>query len=274
MRHLGILTLAFLFGCSVPAVAPEEGIDSRIFPHPADFGEAGQHGQAYVGEYATTCAACHDPRGVDDLEFPAGAPGCNSCHSGYPHPWDWLGGHGASWLDEEAQPTCAPCHGEDLSGGTSEVACDSCHASWPHPTDWDAPSGHGVWVGSRGTVDACVSCHATEAQEEDATVPGCGDCHVGYPHGEDWATADGHGAAWQGDDDCGTCHGPANGGGIWAPACATCHATYPHAEGWLSEHPASVTPAGEAQCSLCHEAGLPPPDLPVSCAATCHGAAL
>ena len=274
MRRLYIAAIAALTGCSVPAVTPDEGIEDELFPHALDFGEPGQHGQAYLGEYATACAGCHDAEAADDAETLQGAAGCRSCHAGYPHLPGWLEAHGASWADPETGSTCAACHGEDLSGGASSVACDSCHASWPHPAQWDVATGHGAFLGTRGTLDSCLSCHVTEALGETAETPGCGDCHADYPHVEDWATRDLHGAAWQSEDECGTCHGPAGEGGAWAPACATCHATYPHAEGWITGHPASVAPAGEAQCALCHEPGVQPPDLPVSCAAVCHGAAL
>jgi hypothetical protein len=268
MRHAALLALLLLGACSVPRTVPDGANEGAIFPHPEGFDGSGEHGQRFLGEDAARCVLCHDPDGGDV----SGAPGCRTCHASFPHGADWLGEHGPAWQDLDTRSDCAPCHGEQLDGGNAGVACDSCHAAWPHPAGWRGGSTHAAFVGERGTVDACLGCHEAEALGADAEPPGCGDCHALYPHPEGWSAGAEHGATWI-DGDCGTCHGREQQGGALAPACASCHPAYPHPEGWRAEHPAHVAPAGAGPCLLCHDPGDGPDDLPVSCAATCHGVA-
>ncbi len=261
-----LLASLLLCACSVPAVSPDGAKEAAIFPHPEGFAEAGQHGQSSLGEDALACPLCHEPEGS---EAP-GATGCRSCHAQYPHGIDWLDLHGAAWQDLDTRSTCAPCHGEQLAGGASDVACDSCHAAWPHPVGWRVGAAHAAFLAERGTLDACLACH--EVTPAEGELPGCGDCHIDYPHAEGWVSGAEHGAAWL-DESCGTCHGDANQGGVLAPACANCHAAYPHGSDWLADHPAAVSPVGAEACMACHEPGDGADDLPISCAATCHGVA-
>ncbi len=267
MRLL-LALVALLCGCSVPAVTPDGANEDALFPHAEGFGDAGQHGQEYLGEHAGSCVRCHD---LSAGAQPGGADGCHTCHADFPHGEQWLQAHGGSWLDLDRRSTCASCHGEDLAGGAADVACDSCHAAWPHPVGWRFGDVHAAFLAARGTVDSCLGCHAAESVGT-SDVPGCGDCHGLYPHTQGWSQGDVHGAAWV-DGACGTCHGEIGGGGTWAPSCSTCHPAYPHGAAWRLEHPASVWPAGEAACLLCHEPGDGSDVLPVSCASACHGSA-
>ncbi len=268
MRLLTLFAALSLTACSVPAVEPDGPIENELFPHEDGFGEAGQHGQLYLGDDAEVCVACHDPSSTSE----SGAAGCQACHTDYPHATDFLDGHGPLWHDLEVRSTCASCHGDDLAGGDSGVACDSCHASWPHPAGWRVGVTHAAFLADRDTLDACLGCHLTEPQGEDATTPGCGDCHADYPHADGWSAGDVHGEAYA-DAGCGTCHGDGSGGGAWAPSCGSCHPAYPHAADWRVEHPVAVDPTGEAPCLLCHEAGDGAGDVPVTCGATCHASA-
>jgi len=91
---------------------------------------------------------------------------------------------------------CATCHGEDFSGGESNVSCYSCHAAYPHPDQFKFPSQanfHGKTVAQVANWDLseCQSCHGADYAGAGLAEKNCRTCHT----------------APDGPEDCQTCHG-------------------------------------------------------------------
>ena len=77
--------------------------------------------------------------------------------------WEKPESHGQAYLADEA--SCATsCHGEDFSGGFTDVSCYDCHGYYPHlPRVWDPYATHLLWVRNNGDA-SCVTaegCHTT-----------------------------------------------------------------------------------------------------------------
>lgn len=261
--------LLFVVSCAQPTQRPTtEG----SFPHPADYAH-GTHGVDSLAEGAS-CLGCH---AVEDGQQVQGAtpvaPSCRSCHEAFPHEagYGTTPEHGAAWLAEGS--TCADCHGEAGETAPAERTsgqCTACHASFPHPAGWAEASGHGAAVLSRRSPAACLSCHDAEGPAEAA----CETCHAVYPHPEGWGEPTGHAAAYTAGTSCGTsCH-PSDAAAAGSRlTCQGCHDLYPHAEGWPDGHIRVVQSRGEGACATCHDSGeLAGGVMPVSCAASCHGA--
>lgn len=274
MRILLLVLLAL--GCG-RAVSPDAGDPSASFPHAADFADT--HGALALADGAT-CGSCHALGDGDPVKgaTPA-APACQSCHA-YPHQGGLVSGgvHGPAW---RADPSaCSGCHGEagdTAPGGVAAGQCVSCHHSYPHPAGFEAPEGHGAALLARGGGQSCQACHGTQGE---AQTPACATCHAAYPHPEDWTA--GHGAAARADLASCTqrCHGAgasdaasdAASDGLNRVSCASCHDLFPHPDGWAQDHAATAQRRGSAACETCHADGdARGPDLPVSCAASCHG---
>ncbi|UCD37547.1 MAG: CxxxxCH/CxxCH domain-containing protein, partial [Fidelibacterota bacterium] len=180
---------------------------------------------------------------------------CNnsSCHIGgtaIPHLDGWLTDGNANfhgtWVLTEGFSDCFSCHGEDLSGGFTEVACSnsSCHTGGdaiPHPADWATPGSglfHGDWVPQSG-LDYCADCHGADFSGGIVEVA-CsnGSCHTGaqaIPHPiladfTDPTHENYHGSVfWTNNWDfsyCQACHGADLAGGVADYSCSNdtpCH---------------------------------------------------
>ncbi len=176
------------------------------------------------------------------------------------HPADFVAAHPAYAGSSAA--ACAPCHGDDLRGGISQVSCFSaswngvaCHASGPafHPASWLDCTARGTndwhataWQDNvlvNGTP--CAGCHTPPALDN---VPSgfCIRCHftisgARVPPGSAWIHGmfDGH-AAFNDNATaravCMACHDTHNRFGQ-PPTCHNCHEPFPvftgHPASWL-----------------------------------------
>jgi hypothetical protein len=132
--------------------------------------------QVHYASYAASpdqCRACHG-----STSDPAQAGGiskvsCFNCHTAVNHPANWAapGQHGR--LGAQLPPSadnkvmagfahCAKCHGDDYSGGVSNVSCKACHTKAPHP---DKP-----WHGTTATKTNHTAANFNNAAE-------CFKCH-------------------------------------------------------------------------------------------------
>ena len=135
--------------------------------------------------------------------------------------------------------TCTECHGEDLSGGISQVACTKCHLGNQfvvHPLRWGqyAYALHSQFVNQNGSASCAVAaCHGTDLKGVAGSGPSCSSCHLGGP-------TSAHPIGWSKDmvslhpgyigtyptSACATavCHGTdLKGVFLSGPACNTCH---------------------------------------------------
>lgn len=99
--------------------------DCHQYPHADDWSSPYRHGKAVIeNEGPSTCAGvCHGV-GYDGGDSKVS---CFDCHQYYPHPKNWLSGHG-NVLEEGGFDNCkTKCHGEDLTGGLSGISCWDCH---------------------------------------------------------------------------------------------------------------------------------------------------
>lgn len=104
------------------------------FPHPAGWiapGTAQSHG-AYLKTRSwnvAECASCHGSA------FAGGTSGvsCYTCHSSFPHSAGWNTPPAGDFHGEFIAAagwdmrSCRTCHGEDYTGGSSELSCRTCH---------------------------------------------------------------------------------------------------------------------------------------------------
>ena len=110
---------------------------------------------------APFCSECHLNRESGE------PPGCfngSLCHgeAGYHPPgWERADNHGAEAMGSSAGggfASCRECHGEDFSGGSSDVSCSSCHSlEAPHPAGWRSGAGHRAV--DEGHAPVCQGCH-------------------------------------------------------------------------------------------------------------------
>jgi len=75
--------------------------------------------------------------------------------------WERPGSHGQAYLADQA--SCATsCHGEDFSGGFTDVSCYDCHSFYPHLSRvWDPYATHLFWVSNNGDARCATAegCH-------------------------------------------------------------------------------------------------------------------
>ena len=113
-----------------------------------------------------------------DNSLPNGLPGSEDEIQAHPTGWDNPQAHGISFF--ENRQTCEPCHGQDLTGGTSQVSCDQCH--------------HSSWR------EDCTFCHGGEYNQTGAPPKGIQVEGKGFPHNVHVIENDYHIAF------CDTCH--------------------------------------------------------------------
>lgn len=268
---LGPVLAPVLVGCARQRDEQRPADDGALFPHPADYQAAAQHGADSIANGPAACARCHD-------EDPGGPPPCAECHQGYPHAAGWIAGatHGpGTWGKDGDTSSCEPCHDQAGLVATERFGCTTCHSSWPHPEGWAEAGSHGVYALARGSaVAACGACHGADLSGGDLSggdvAVGCTDCHDSWPHVDGWAEGAVHGVA--DSSSCAGCHGDDGDGGTSGVACDQCHAGFPHAEDWAaSGHILHTSVVGEGTCVTCHAAGDGPAHLSFSCAGRCHG---
>jgi hypothetical protein len=153
------------------------------------------------------------------------------------HPPGWLpDGHAPQAKADLA--LCADCHGNDFTGGTTNIACTQCHLGNQesiHPIVWGnfAYALHGSYVKGNGTEScANVNCHGADLKGVQGSGPPCTQCHMGGVYSK-------HPAGWDtnillhrdyvalnGTSACrnAVCHGPELKGVFGSgPSCGTCH---------------------------------------------------
>jgi len=106
------------------------GLSCFACHHAAGWADQEVHGYSVLsaGGQADACAECHLSE-VNSEEVWS----CWDCHRAFPHA-DSLGVIGHVDLMHEANYQvwlCKPCHGEDYSGGVTEVSCLECHEHSP-----------------------------------------------------------------------------------------------------------------------------------------------
>lgn len=165
-----------------------------------------RHGISFLSDsvrLSEACGGCHALDSGDSLGF---APGCQSCHVGYPHTSAISGsrhGLGNSISSSQFQNLCGTCHSvNSTESAGSAPGCKSFHAQYPHESTWEEAQGHGLYMladfagrknnctschGSAleggGVAQSCTACHtmpdATKvSQHEPLTNSVCGDCHA------------------------------------------------------------------------------------------------
>lgn len=117
--------------------------------------------------------------------------------------------HPDGWVDQQSEQfhgkaaleggtdQCASCHGQNYSGGPSDVSCygSGCHISFPHPDGFAAissPNFHGEFLKTQlnWNILQCKTCHGSNYAGGNTGVS-CRECHVGA----------------NGPEQCNTCHG-------------------------------------------------------------------
>ncbi len=178
--------------------------------------------------------------------------GCSQDQTPQPnltHPQGWVQtsgkvNHGDKVL-AAGSVACASCHGDDYSGGTSEVSCFKCHTSYPHKSGWlqsGSAQFHGGYLGRVNySTTQCQTCHGANLAGGPGKTP-CTQCHALYPHDANWnktGDAQFHGAFAKSVNwdlsSCKPCHGDQFQGGPGKAPCTACHASYPHNKDWLLE---------------------------------------
>jgi hypothetical protein len=246
-----------------------------FYPHMGDWNKKGAaefHGLAADADSLDAqCAVCHG----ENLEGQGDIPGCNKCHSLYPHEQGWMSKNTASFHGaflksvNWAVSSCTGCHGENLQGQGSSPACRTCHALYPHITGWNNQgnaSFHGTYIkGQNWNLSSCTGCHGADfrggigGKDARSTRP------TNHPPPQGWennANANYHGAYLATLDwnlaTCKPCHGD-HFQGDGKAACNSCHKSFPHMDGWMNQvadefHGAYLRTSGYrvSECSVCH----------------------
>jgi hypothetical protein len=137
--------------------------------HGGNWGEAENHGLAYLANKISCKTACHGSTlggGIADYVSQGADYSCDSCHIEYPHQGSWYSDHGSSVLtpqDNFNETTfnneCSGCHGEvgDMNTNFPSVTptinpvtgietCYECHSAYPHNNNFkDTISGLGYY---------------------------------------------------------------------------------------------------------------------------------
>jgi len=106
--------------------------------------------------------------------------------------------HPSAWMDQSSEQfhglavtsslskseSCQTCHGENNTGGTSQVSCydSQCHISYPHPenfTDVHSPDSHVQFIreGVNWDITTCKSCHGADYAGKGSNDKNCLKCH-------------------------------------------------------------------------------------------------
>lgn len=245
------------------------------YPHEVGWSTVEKHGVYALEKGVENCATeCHG----EDYTGGLSNTSCynEACHASYPHAGDWEQSteHGRYALRYGMDENCGTsCHGENYSGGLSNVSCnnEACHATYPHKEGWGDESGDGSHAGFvlSGGFDSCkTQCHGEDfAGGDSGRSCGGADCHVGnFPHPENWADSGGHneiffeGLASGDDRPCLSCHGADYLGGASEKSCLgdACHTTLSHVPGsnWttMDGHGALyVSDIDSPNCFTCHD---------------------
>jgi predicted CxxxxCH...CXXCH cytochrome family protein len=111
-----------------------------------------------------------------------------------PHPDGWLNTVSLQFHGLQVETTgtkdCSNCHGDDFSGGYTEISCfsqdEGCHGGGPggHPDGWmtlDDDNFHGEAIRSAGwNMDDCKRCHGTTYSGGTSDLS-CNLCHIESP---------------------------------------------------------------------------------------------
>ncbi|MBF0451912.1 MAG: CxxxxCH/CxxCH domain-containing protein [Candidatus Magnetomorum sp.] len=95
-----------------------------------------------------------------DNSLPNGFPGSEDESHAHPSGWDDPQQHGFAFFDDKS--FCEKCHGQDLSGGATNVSCDTCH-----PASWK---------------EDCTFCHGKKDNQTGAPPLGVHNDDIGFPH--------------------------------------------------------------------------------------------
>ena len=286
IQLLAIAALLFLQACSETDRGP---IFDPLVGHPGNW--TSDHGQAALDE-GNTCPECHGTDlggGASQLSCfttQHEGVGCHEDSAGQRHTTGWAleSEHGQAAKERpgvsSGMGSCQACHGDDYSGGSSEISCTSCH-------DVPAPHPPAPWLGTRNSHDTvdeqnspvCFECHENPESFEPAGCFNGSLCHTERAaHPADWASPGQHGENAKGDPDtggfekCQDCHGTGFAGGTSEVACSECHdIAAPHPSfGWAEggESHRSVDGENAKVCAECHAELEDPPDCFV--ANGCH----
>jgi len=198
------------------------------------------------------------------------------------HPAGWLpAGHMTAAQTDES--VCAQCHGDDYSGGISNVSCTLCHlggVNSEHPLSWGTGSqialNHAPYAQGYGTAGcANMYCHGTTLTGVADSGPSCSSCHLGGPtsvhdatFSQNTGTTHAPYALANGTAACANavCHGTTLSGVVGSgPSCTSCHLGGPtsvHPTNWgaaiLTMHGPYVVANSTDSCSNlnCHGADL------------------
>ena len=190
---------------------------------------------------------------------------CADCHPSYPKMhedpnWGSAGKHKEflSQYGDFTSSDCTTCHGEKLTGGSSEIACatSECHhKGGANIAGWKDKTEHGVIAAS--DISKCTACHE-QGLKGNSVVVGCDTCHHknwADTHEKPWANMSEHGA--YGKDPattCKVCHGAELDGGLSGIACSSCHGDiYPHSDNWKDKGKHGFVAKGDLnKCKSCH----------------------
>jgi hypothetical protein len=198
--------------------------------------------------------------------------------------------HPNNWIDPSSENShmtkitvsgtegCKSCHGDDYSGGTSDVSCHQCHAG--------GISGHpatSIWVGSpdspnfhgKEDLERCKTCHGDDYLGGTSDVS-CYQCHAGgisgHPATSIWVGSP-NSPNFHGKEDverCKVCHGDDYLGGTSGVSCYQCHNGPGYGCQDFTSPPSSHTQLLEDDdCDALHMPGFEDPSD--NGCATCHG---
>ncbi len=261
----------------------------KEFPHAPNWIFPGDN---FHGDYVknndpekTSCKTCHG----ENLDGGTSKISCNKCHENYPHPEQWTVSssedfHGKFLRSKEFDLSiCQLCHGDNFSGGSSNVSCYKCHTQYPHVPTWlgGTPESHGaVLKAAEYDFSTCESCHGSDLLGGSSGVS-CKKCHTTFPHETGWVSdsPQSHAAILKSMDynleSCTLCHGTDYAGGSSEVSCYKCHASFPHKTGWVGEgeatHGLFLNNLGYdfTSCRPCHGEDLKGGSTEISCS-KCH----
>ena len=190
--------------------------------------------------------------------------------------------------------SCKTCHGDNYTGGSSEISCYQCHEGGEsgHPEYWmhisyGTDEFHGDAFFDDPDWTDCQQCHG-EDLNGGTSETSCYLCHTGGPSGHtaavdfmnyDSTSFHSNKGNWNAlIDRCQNCHGVDLDGGLVNVSCTDCHigGTFaPHPEHYLTfPHLQFHSSAGDwtstvDQCMGCHGDNLDGGLVDMSCI-TCH----
>lgn len=100
--------------------------------------------------------------------------------------------HGAKVISAGYQ-SCKTCHGEDLTGGETQISCFECHQTYPHLENWNqlgSSDFHGQFIREDNwSLASCQSCHGEDnlggksgsscyaCHQDEGGPEACNNCH-------------------------------------------------------------------------------------------------